>query len=243
MSIFICCLQTQLMTILDCTFLLIHLCYYIITYYITLLTLNLENCNRTFQSRPIQMPFKRYDFKYEIETLLFNVFWRYIDCLFYRYFRCRSNGMLKTFNKSVLVFEHICNISSELQCFFSFPVLIILVTKFITVIGTAFTCLLTLLNRSTTFDDTNILLLFTSTTDWIRIMIILSSADMPIYQVRTILELKSLVFLNFRILGSIVNFRFNFFANGWLLHYTQNLADYLLKKCWFVNLGIQLRST
>lgn len=91
---------------------------------------------------------------------------------------------LYTTRKNAQLFEHICNLFSELQSFFSFPILMILVVKFIAVIGNAFNCLFSVLSPSTTLDDSTLLLFLTSTTDWISILTILSAADMPVYRVR-----------------------------------------------------------
>lgn len=177
--------------IMDCPLLLLHLCCYIIAYYTKMLTLNLENCSRSFQNQWHQSTRDKYvkekkpNVRNDSHLLL----------CFVMTFRRRCNNALNIIiNKNIQTYEQICKLSSELQCFFSFPILFILITKFITVIGQSFAFLFIKLSQSSALGDVNFISFLSSTTEWIRILIILFSADMPTHQVR-LLKLKSTFYI------------------------------------------------
>lgn len=89
---------------------------------------------------------------------------------------------LKTHMK---IFDHLCYIFSELNSTFSVPVLVLLVTRFFTLITSSFACLLSITSSNSDLTNSSLLMLYSATVDWLRILIILSTSDIPIKQVIT----------------------------------------------------------
>lgn len=91
---------------------------------------------------------------------------------------------MEKFQDYIQIFDQICETSTELNSLFSWPVLLLLVSKFISVLSTAFAYIFQVVIQSSLLHNPAILvILFASITDWVRILIILHAADMPIHQV------------------------------------------------------------
>jgi gustatory receptor len=90
---------------------------------------------------------------------------------------------MKILKKSAQIFDSLCRASSELNCIFSTPVLFLLTTKFISVVTFAFVCIFNLLHENTALEIGTYPFPFLFITEWIRILVILASADMPVNQV------------------------------------------------------------
>ena len=90
---------------------------------------------------------------------------------------------MKILKRSAQIFDSICRASSELNFIFSTPVLFLLTTKFISVVTFAFVCIFNLLHENTALENGTYLFPFIFITEWIRILVILTSADMPVNQV------------------------------------------------------------
>jgi hypothetical protein len=63
------------------------------------------------------------------------------------------------------------------------PVLFILTTKLLSIVTAAFICILSLVQANEVLDNFSLAFPFLFFTDWIRILILLSAADMPVRQV------------------------------------------------------------
>lgn len=98
-------------------------------------------------------------------------------------------GKLKT---QIEIFNHLCYIFSDLNSTFSVPILVLLVTRLITLITSAFTCLFSLTSLSFSLADSKMHMLYSAIMDWLRILIILSTSDMPIKQVNIVVHFNLL---------------------------------------------------
>ena len=90
---------------------------------------------------------------------------------------------LKFLKHNALIFDYICCASSELNHIFSVPVLILLTTKFVSVVTAAFIYIYYLIHSNSVLDNYSLLFPFLFFTEWIQMLILLTSADMPVNQV------------------------------------------------------------
>jgi len=97
--------------------------------------------------------------------------------------RKENIGVLK---KNNLILNYICRATQELNGIFSVPVLILLTAKFISVVTSAFAYLYNCFIRSNVIlNSYSWMFLFMFFTDWIKMLILLTTADMPVNQVVT----------------------------------------------------------
>jgi hypothetical protein len=86
--------------------------------------------------------------------------------------------------RNVLIFDYLCRASQELNGVFSVPILILLTSKFMSVVAFAFAYIY---NKFIRYDDMleNQSMMFASTffVYWIQILVLLTAADMPANQV------------------------------------------------------------
>lgn len=142
------------------------------------------------------------------------------------------------FQRCIKIFDQICESSTELNGFFSWPVLLLMVTKFISVLSTGFAYFLHVVNQSSIASDLSIfLILYSAITDWIRIFIILHAADMPVKQVkiawRKLLHIKIPISYNLKCI-LLTYFRFASFVNVCYVCYIINIFNCLQTKRWFL---------
>ena len=90
---------------------------------------------------------------------------------------------LKFLKHNALIFDYICCASSELYHIFSVPVLILLTTKFVSVVTAAFIYIYYLIHSNSVLENYSLLFPFLFFTEWIQMLILLTSADMPVNQV------------------------------------------------------------
>ena len=91
--------------------------------------------------------------------------------------------MEKLKRSTVQIFSYLCKALLELNYIFSSPVLFILTTKLLLIVSCAFAFIFTFLNSNAAMRSVNLSLIFSTITDCARVFIILSTADMPVYQV------------------------------------------------------------
>jgi hypothetical protein len=91
-----------------------------------------------------------------------------------------STNML---SRSTLIFKYLCRASSEINYIFSMPALFVLLTKFLAVISFAFAYIYTFSHTHEVIENYVLALPFLFFVDWIRILILLSAADLPVNQV------------------------------------------------------------
>ena len=77
----------------------------------------------------------------------------------------------------------ICHAMMELNHVFSIPSLIYIVLKFVASIGNTFAFIFGILNSNSALNQSAFVGLFLGLFDWSMIIIILSTADMPIHEV------------------------------------------------------------
>ncbi len=93
---------------------------------------------------------------------------------------------MRVLKENTLILNYLCRASQELNGIFSFPVLILLTAKFISVVTTAFAYIYNcFIHPNVVLDSYSWLFLFTFFTDWIKILIFFNAADMPANQVVT----------------------------------------------------------
>jgi hypothetical protein len=87
-------------------------------------------------------------------------------------------------SRNVLIFDYLCRASQELNGVFSVPILILLTSKFMSVVAFAFAYIY---NKFIHYDDMleNHSMMFASMffVYWIQILVLLTAADMPANQV------------------------------------------------------------
>ena len=90
---------------------------------------------------------------------------------------------VKMLNRSKLIFGYLCRASSDINHIFSMPALFILLTKFVSIISFAFAYIYTFIHTNDVLEKYVPALPFLFFADWIRILILLSAADLPVNQV------------------------------------------------------------
>lgn len=90
---------------------------------------------------------------------------------------------LKSLEREIFMFHRLCCCAEELNHAFSLPVFILLMIKLIGIMGNGFTYILGVSKVNSSFNDTLSIRLYTLVIEWIRILLILSSADIPIREV------------------------------------------------------------
>ncbi|XP_045026258.1 uncharacterized protein LOC116915416 [Daphnia magna] len=155
----------------DCFLLFIHMCYYIITHYIQLVLLRFnEQENDEF----LATSHKDYNS---------------ID----GFFRTNKIELMK---RNALTFDYLCRASSELNSVFSIPVFYILAIKFVTVVTTAFGYAYRFIHTNDILDNAFLIYPFLIVTESIRILVLFTSTDMPVNQVRLLHERVSALSLS-----------------------------------------------
>ncbi|XP_046446901.1 putative gustatory receptor 28b [Daphnia pulex] len=149
---------------IECTFLLIHMSYYVISHYIQLLFLNSGKSD----ANGLPMTSRK-----GVRFLLNEV--------------CRAEN-LKELRQNALIFDYLCQASSELNDLFSVPVLFILTVKFVTVVSGAFTYIYSFTYSNLILGNVLFVSPFLFVCDWIRLLVIFAAADMPVNQVRILRE-------------------------------------------------------
>lgn len=87
--------------------------------------------------------------------------------------------------KNVLIFNYLCRATQELNGIYSVPVLILLTAKFISIVTAAFAEIYNCFIRSNVVLDTySGMFRFMFFTDWLKIVVLLTAADMPVNQVQ-----------------------------------------------------------
>ena len=84
---------------------------------------------------------------------------------------------------NVEIFKAICQISSQLNGMFSFPVLILLSSKLVMIVSCAFSFLFSVFNNTSAMDNLSHIMIFTACIEWMRILVIIYSADAHLYYV------------------------------------------------------------
>ena len=91
--------------------------------------------------------------------------------------------------RNVLIFNHLCKASQELNGIFSFPIFILLTEKFISVVAVAFAFIYNKFIRSyVMLNNQSWAFIFFFIVHWIQILVLLTAADMPVNQVRLLRE-------------------------------------------------------
>ncbi|KAK4018993.1 hypothetical protein OUZ56_001028 [Daphnia magna] len=97
---------------------------------------------------------------------------------------------------NALTFDYLCRASSELNSVFSIPVFYILAIKFVTVVSTAFGYAYRFIHTNDILDNAFLIYPFLIVTESIRILILFTSTDMPVNQVRLLHERVSALSLS-----------------------------------------------
>ncbi len=87
------------------------------------------------------------------------------------------------------IFEYICKASSELNNIFAVPVLLILATKLMSVVASAFGFIFSVTNSSVLLRNSNWILIASFIQDSFRVLIVLTAADLLVRQVVEALKL------------------------------------------------------
>ncbi|KAK4018996.1 hypothetical protein OUZ56_001031 [Daphnia magna] len=95
---------------------------------------------------------------------------------------------IKMMKRNAMIFDHLCRASSELNSIFSLPALFVLAIKFVTVISTTFAYTYRFIVTNILLENAIWIYSFLCVTESIRILILLSAADMPVKQVRLLHE-------------------------------------------------------
>ena len=90
---------------------------------------------------------------------------------------------MKNLKEAIQMFDTICHAMMELNHVFSIPSLVYLVLKFVGSIGNTFAFIFGTLNSNSALNQSGFVGLVLGMFDWTRIIIILSTADMPIHEV------------------------------------------------------------
>lgn len=97
------------------------------------------------------------------------------------FFRTDKIELMK---RNALTFDYLCRASSELNSVFSIPVFYILAIKFVTVVSTAFGYAYRFIHTNDILDNAFLIYPFLIVTESIRILILFTSTDMPVNQVK-----------------------------------------------------------
>ena len=94
------------------------------------------------------------------------------------------NNTIDDLKKDMEAFNIMCNLSTELNETFSVPVLFLLTGKFLLVITYSFTFIFSVLNTESPVNEIRLSSLFIILPEWIKIMVILASPEVPLIQVK-----------------------------------------------------------
>lgn len=84
------------------------------------------------------------------------------------------------------MFDTVCHVTSELNHSFSIPSLIFLVLKFVSSIGNIFAFVFFgIMHSNSALSKLSFIGMFLTLIDWIKIFLILSTAEMPINEVKS----------------------------------------------------------
>ena len=104
----------------------------------------------------------------------------FFDTLFYGVYRTEN---IKELRRNALIFDYLCQASSQLNDIFSVPVLFVLILKFLTVISTAFVFFYRFTYSNVILENSKFIPPLIFILEWIRMLIIFTAADMPVIQV------------------------------------------------------------
>lgn len=92
--------------------------------------------------------------------------------------------------EKIKIFERLCHANSDLNRAFSIPVWILLVVNFLIVVSNGFACISGMMHSNFALRQAMPIILCASATYWTRILIILSSCDLPIIEVTIYCHMK-----------------------------------------------------
>ncbi|XP_057369965.1 putative gustatory receptor 28b [Daphnia carinata] len=95
---------------------------------------------------------------------------------------------IKMMKRNALTFDYVCRASSELNSVFAIPVFFILAIKFFTIVSTSFAFAYSFIHTNIILENTALVHSFFIVAESIRVLILLTSADMPVRQVRLLHE-------------------------------------------------------
>lgn len=158
MSTYFVIFQLSVMTMLGCYVLLLHLSYYMVGFYIDLLRISLTMDRR--KMNPYQQD--------PLDTHGGIV-------------GPNSVAMLR---KSRYIFHILCKAMMELNSVFSFPSLVAICTRLITMVSSLFFLIYQIIKPNPLMESTQSLFVATFFIDWFAIFVFFSAADMPIKKVK-----------------------------------------------------------
>ena len=101
----------------------------------------------------------------------------------YRLLKRNSTKNTDNLENIIQCFDSVCSIISKLNEVFSVPFLFYLSGKFVLVIATTFVFIFSIINSRLEIDGLRQSCIFIAISEWIKILIILSSPEMPLLQV------------------------------------------------------------
>lgn len=107
--------------------------------------------------------------------------------MFFRLFAKRGKSLKALTMEKIRIFDRLYYALSELNKAFSVPVFIIIVAKFVAIITGTFACVFAYTNSKNVVTVTKAFMISESLINWIRVLTILSAAEMPTNQVSCIL--------------------------------------------------------
>ena len=172
-------LQSHVWLMVGCGFILLHLCYYIISYNISLLrtdwTTNCASRNNRYKT---------------LFSKIFNML--HLNNTFY--FFISSLVELDRLKENRYLFGLLCQATIELNHIFSLPALLTISTRLVTSVCNLFSIISQIIKPNPFFESMTALLYASFLCDWAAILVFFTSADMPIKQVLHF-EIKNLKIL------------------------------------------------
>jgi hypothetical protein len=119
--------------------------------------------------------------------------------------------------------------SAALNDIFSIPVLLILTLKFMMIVGAAFAYIYSFYHSNNILENARCYIGFTFLTECVRILVVLTAADLPVIQVMNIYSFK--IFQEaWQNKSKFFTNRFDFFVKELLQHHTTNCVKRRPKK-------------
>ncbi|KAI9565951.1 hypothetical protein GHT06_009749 [Daphnia sinensis] len=127
--------------------------------------------------------------------LCYYIIAHYIQLVSLRYCNKQENDefperidKIQMMKRNALALDYLFRASSELNSVFSVPVFIILTIKFVGTVSACFACAYRFIHTNVVLDNASLIYPFLIVTESIRILVLLTAADMPLNQVRRLHE-------------------------------------------------------
>lgn len=173
---------TTFCLLIDCPLVLLDLCLFTIAVYLKALSSKLEFDENELLAKKNSKQF-RWDLKFGRRKNENLVIKKNLFCRFSRRSYCDEIEELKINAKT---FEMICKTFSQLKEIFSVPVLFLLTVKFTLVITSIFVLIFSAVRSDINVGDILPLMFYLSLSESIKIVMILSSSEMPFVQVNLV---------------------------------------------------------